>query len=135
MSEHISSNTKSGKQAQVILRILVKLAMDPQKPTITYGELARQIDTFHLALRYPLGRIGEAIFELGEEWEEDIPEIQGLVVNQDTRLPGDSVNFLYNRQLSNEEKKKKVKKVHKKIFEYPKWLDVLEAFGLSNKSI
>ena len=136
MSEHstlladmpISGNLTSQKQARTILPILVRQAMARQK--ITYGKLGEEIGVHHRALRYPLGYIRKVLCELGKQWKEEIPHIQGLVVNQKTGLPGDGVIFLYGRKLNPREKEAIVEKKLGDIFSYPKWLDVLEALGL-----
>ena len=100
MSEHssflvdmpISDDSKSQKRARVILPILVRQAMARQK--IPYGKLGEEICVHHRALRYPLGYIRKMLDKLGKQWKEEIPHIQGLVVNQNTDLPGDGVFFL-----------------------------------------
>ena len=58
-----------------------------------------------------------------------VPPIQGLVVNQDIGMPGDSVIFL--RNADPEKKGEIVKQKWKEIRKYQNWLDVLEKFGLS----
>ena len=52
------------------------------------------------------------------------------MVNKNTDLPGDSVIFLFNRELNPREKEAIVEAELGKVFSYPKWLDVLEALGL-----
>ena len=137
MSEHstlladmpISGNLTSQKQARTILPILVRQAMARQK--ITYGTLGEEIGVyFPLVLRYPLGCIRKTLGKLGKQWKEEIPHIQGLVVNQNTGLPGDGVIFLYGRKPNPREKEAIVEEKLGEIFSYPKWLDVLEALGL-----
>ena len=137
MSEHstllvdmpISGNSLSQKWARVILPILVRQAMVHQK--ITYGKLGEEIGVHHRALRYPLGYIRKTLGKLGKQSKEEIPHIQGLVVNQNTDLPGDGVFFLFGRKLNPREKEAIVEEKLGKVFSYPKWLDVLEALGLS----
>ena len=136
MSEHrtllvdmpISGDSKSQKRARIILPILVRQAMARQK--ITYGTLGEEIGVHHRALRYPLGYIRKTLEELGKQWKEEIPSIQGLVVNQSTGLPGEGVIFLFERKLNPREQEAVVAEKLGKVFSYPKWLDVLEALGL-----
>ena len=118
------------KRARAILPILVRQATARQK--ISYGDLGKELNLHHRVLRTPLGCIGDTLLELGEQWQEEIPPIQGLVVNQGTGLPGNSVNFL-RRKMESWEKAAVVKVELEKIFSYPKskWLDVLEELGLS----
>lgn len=124
----ISGGSKSKKRARIILPILVRQAMARQK--IPYGKLGEEIGVHHRALRYPLGYIRKMLGKLGKQWKEEIPHIQGLVVNQDTGLPGDGVIFLFGRRLNPREKEAIVEQKLGDIFSYPKWLDVLNALGL-----
>ena len=124
-----SGDNLSQKRARVTLPILVRQAMASQR--ITYGNLGKELGLHHRALRHPLGCIGDTLLELSKRWQEDVPPIQGLVVNQETGMPGESVNFLYGRKPDPREKEAIVEAVLGKVFSYPKWLDVLEAFGLS----
>ena len=119
---------KTKKRVPAILPILVRQAMASQK--ITYGDLGEELGLHQRALRYPLDCIGEILCELSKRWPEDIPPIQGLVVNQETGLPGDSVNFLRHKP-DPREKEAIAKAVLGKVFSYPRWLDVLEELGLS----
>jgi len=124
-----SGDNLSQKRARVTLPILVRQAMASQR--ITYGNLGKELGLHHRALRYPLGCIGDTLLELSERWQEDVPPIQGLVVNHETGMPGESVNFLYGRKPDPREKEAIVEAVLGKVFSYPKWLDVLEELGLS----
>ena len=115
--------------ARAILPILVRQAMASQK--ISYGDLGKELGRHHRILRFPLDCIGNTLLELNERWPDEIPPIQGLVVNQETGMPGDSVNFLYRQKPDPREKEAIVEAVLGKVFSYPKWLDVLEELGLS----
>lgn len=116
-------------RARSVLPILVRQAMASQK--ISYGNLGKELDLHPRVLRYPLGCIGDTLLELSERWQEEIPPIQGLVVNQETGMPGDSVNFLYGQKMDPRQKEAIVEAVLGKVFSYPKWLDVLGELGLS----
>ena len=137
MSEHstllvgmpISGNSKSQKAAQTILPVLVRQAMARQK--ITYGTLGEEIGVHHRALRHPLDHIGNTVLELGKRWSEEIPPIQTLVVNKETGLPGEGVYFLRGRVVNPRQKEAIVEEKLGKVFSYPKWLEVLEALGLT----
>lgn len=137
MSEHrtssiarsISGNSLYQRRARAALPILVRQAMARQK--ITYGDLAEELGMPNPRnLNYVLGSIGNAILELSEEWQEEIPAIQGIVVNQGTDLPGDGVNFITQKPDARQ-KEAIVEAVLGKVFSYPKWLKVLEELGLS----
>ena len=75
--------------------------------------------------------IGKTLLKLGKEWQEEIPPIQGLVVDQKYGLPGDGVHFLRDQKLDLRQKKAIVAKKLRKVFCYPRWLEVLEELGLS----
>lgn len=122
----LSGNSFSQTQARAILPILVQRAMACQK--IPYGQLAKEVGVHHRTLRWPLGCIRKTLDVLSEQWNEDIPHIQGIVVNQNTGLPGDSVIFLLNCDPA--EKEAVVQEELGRVFNYPRWLDVLEALGL-----
>ena len=125
----ISGDSKSQKQARTILPILVRQAMARQK--ISYKNLGEEIGVyFPLALTYPLGCIRKTFEKLSKQWKEDIPHIQGLVVNHNTGLPGEGIIFLVGRKPTPKEKEAIVEAVLGKVFNYPKWLEVLEALGL-----
>ena len=116
-------------RARTILPILVRQAGAKKK--IYYGDLAKELGLHHRVLRSPLGCIGDTLLELGEKWQEEIPPIQGLVVNKQTELPGDSVNFLRHQKMESWQKKVIVKIKLEEVYNYPKWLDVLKELGLS----
>ena len=116
------------ERSRAILPILVRQAMARQK--IKYKDLGEELGLHHRAMRYPLGCIGDILLEMSEQWPEKIPQIQGLVVNQETGLPGDSVHFLRHKP-NPREKGAIVEEVLGKVFSYSKWFDVLEELGLS----
>lgn len=120
------------KRARAIFPILVRQAVAGQK--ISYGDLGEELNLHHRVLRTPLGCIGDTLLELGKQWQEEIPPIQGLVVNQKTGLPGDNVNFLrhfISQKPDSRQKEAIVNAVLGEVFSYPKWSAVLEELGLS----
>ena len=117
------------KRARVILPMLVRQAK--RKKKITYGCLGQELGIHHRVLRYSLDCIGDTLLELGELRQEKIPPIQGLVVNKQTGLPGNNVNFLRCKKINPREEKKIVKAQLEDVFNYPKWLEVLDELGLS----
>ena len=124
--KHRTDKTK--RRVPAILPILVRQAMARQK--ITYGALGEELGLHHRVLKHPLGCIREILCEISRRWQEDIPWIQGIVVNQKTDLPGDNVNFLRHKP-DPREKEAIVEDVLGKVFSYSKWFDVLEELGLS----
>ena len=119
---------KTQKRVPAILPILVRQAMARRE--ITYRDLGEELGLHHRTLRHPLGCIGEILCELSKRWDEKIPSIQGLVINQETGLPGDNVSFLRHKP-DPREKEAIVEAELSKVFRYSKWLDVLKEFGLS----
>lgn len=118
-------------RARIILPILVRQAVAGEK--ITYADLGEELDLHHRVIKRPLGCIGDTLLKLGEQWQEKIPHIQGLVVNKQTNLPGDNVNFLrpfIGRKIDPRQKEAIVEAVLGKVFSYPKWLSVLQELRL-----
>lgn len=121
-------------RARKALPILVRQAKAGQK--IYYEDLAEEIGIPNPRnLDYPLGSIGTALKELSEEWGEEIPQIQCIVVNQKTELPGKGISWFISdtkqfAKLSSKQKKALVDGVLTKTFGYDKWDSVLEALGL-----
>ena len=73
-------------------------------------------------LDYPLGSISTTLYELQEEWAEeipriDIPRLTSIVVSKDTRLPS------YPPGITPSE----FEDVQKTIYNFPLWTSVLEA--------
>ena len=132
LSGNSFSQTQQTK-AQDILLILVQRVIDSQNSQeipIPYGELAERVSGNRRKLGGPLGCIRVMLDELREQWNEDIPHIQGIVVKKDTGLPGDRVIFFLDPDLNPTEKEAIFEAELQKVFSYPKWLDVLEALGL-----
>lgn len=129
IARSISGNALYQKRARSALPILVRQAMASEK--IFYGDLAKELDMPNARnLNYVLGSIGNALLELGKEWKEDIPPIQGVVVNQGTGLPGDGVNFIAQKPDPRQKEAIVAEKLGK-VFSYSRWLEVLEELGLS----
>ena len=109
------------KVARDAFPILIQLTRI--KETITYGELAKKIGVSNARnLDYPLGSISTTLYELQEEWAEeipriDIPRLTSIVVSKDTRLPS------YPPGITPSE----FEDVQKTIYNFPLWTSVLEA--------
>ena len=101
----------------------------PRKP-ISYTDLAEEVGGNRRKLGNPLGYIRVMLDVLREQWNEDIPHIQGIVVRQDTGLPGDDFILFLNRDLNQTEKKAFFDAELRRVNCYPRWLEVLEALGL-----
>ena len=88
------------------------------------NQLAKELDMPNARnLNFVLGCIRDAIIELNEllpEGKEKIPLINGIVVNQQTGLPGDSVHFI-RKKLDPRQKEIIVNKELADVFSYAKW--------------
>ncbi|NCN83245.1 MAG: hypothetical protein GW909_00025 [Sphingomonadales bacterium] len=129
------------QRARMALPVLVRQA-GSEKP-IYYENLAIELGMPNPRnLDWVLGSIGVSLNELAssKDWNEAIPHIQSLVINQRQKLPGSGFEgFLAERvseytQLGLNEKRAYLRGYWLDIFAYPYWDDVLEAFGLENSS-
>lgn len=122
------------KRAQEALPILVRQAHARSK--IYYAELAAELSMPNPRnLNYPLGSIGNALKKLSKEWDQAIPMIQCLVVNQSTGLPGEGFGEFCKdigefKGLPPRQREAIVDHILADVFAYPRWNDVLKAFGL-----
>lgn len=130
---------KSGQKlyqsrARKVLPILVRQAFAGKK--LYYSDLAAEINMPNPRnLNYVLGCIGSALNELSDTWREDIPPIQCLVVNINSNLPGDGVGWFARNmdnfgELTPERQREIFESELYRVFFYPSWKDVLDAFGL-----
>ena len=142
MIENITSEIEKStskityQRARAALPILVRQAivgkeMTDKEMTLTYKQLGEEIDAHHRGGVVPvLFCIEKLLAKLGEHWQEKIPAIQGIVVNQKTRLPGNSVAFLRKRKLDPRDKERLVKENFTDVRNYQKWEAILEELGL-----
>lgn len=122
------------QRARSALPILVRQAHAGQ--TIYYAALAEELGlSSPRVLNYPLGSIGTSLQELSEVWGEEIPQIQCIVVNQATGLPGVGIGEFISdprsfAKLNAKQKRAVVDSVLARIYAYDRWDEVLRAFGL-----
>lgn len=118
--------------------LLVRQARVPR--TILYSELAPKLGMeFPLNLNYVLGHVGNALKLLSDEWAEEIPPIQCMVVSKQTWLPGEGVGWFLKPGDDFYDLPRKLQHVRlrtelQKVYEYPRWSAVLTALGLLAKS-
>lgn len=123
------------QRAREALPILVRQAEIGQK--LYYSDLAEEIGMPNPRnLNYVLGSIGNALIEIGNAWNEKIPPIQCLVLNQNTDLPGEGISwFLDNKDEFLRSPKWKrdiiVQGILQDIYLYPKWQEVLKYLNLN----
>ena len=129
--------------------ILVEYARDRRE--ITYGgwndEIVRRGLGSHYPARLyglPAGEIGKACEEYARATGTSVPPINLMVVNKETRLPGNGAHNYFIRfcsdylerdvrpdQLSTSERRALIEHAQKEIFDFPSWGDVLTACGLT----
>ncbi|MDJ0836026.1 MAG: hypothetical protein QNK37_05875 [Acidobacteriota bacterium] len=127
------------KQARKVLPILVRQAEAAQ--IIYYGVLAKEIGIpNHRNLNTILVAIGNALSALEKQWQEPVPPLQFLVVNKDTELPGEGVSpfspdpVVFRK--ANQEKRRRIQdKILEKVYDYPKYSELLSFFGLERNRI
>ena len=125
-------------RAKVALPVLVALAQQGAK--IYYEDLAQQLGISNpRVLNYVLGSIGQTLRELGRRWDEAIPPIQSLVINQQHQLPGEGVGFFIDEadygRMSDAEKRRVVDRLHGTVWRFEKWDAVLSALQIAPTSI
>lgn len=124
------------QRARKALPVLVRQAH--AGTPIIYSDLATELGMRNARnLNYVLGSIGETLRKLSQEWSEEIPPIQCLVVNKHTRLPGEGFwSFIIDkedfRKLSSKQKRHLIDMQLHKIYVFPKWRKVLQTFGLKS---
>lgn len=100
---------------QEIAREALPLLIEKAKArdTINYGTLADKFDIspYGYPMSQMLGSIVTTLYELGQEWKEEIPHITALVVKSGTGYPSFPPNTP-NEVFDNE---------FKRIYTYPKW--------------
>lgn len=128
---HGIRNTKLGdnmfgdQEHQQLAREALPLLIEKAKvrDTIKYGDLAGKLEI--AAYDYPmsqmLGSIVTTLYELGQEWQEEIPHITALVVRASTGYPS------YPPNTSNEV----FDKEFQRIYDYRKW-DAVQKILLSD---
>lgn len=121
-------------RAQRAIPILVRQALAGQY--VFYQTLADEMGMSNpRTLNYPLGSVGQTLMDLGKRWQEEIPPLQCLVVNQLDQTPGQGFGwFMPNpdewKRLSPMQRRRLTEQVMQQIYAYPKWLEVLEALRL-----
>lgn len=124
--------------AQEVFPILVRQAKAGSP--ISYSHLAEEVGLANPRnLGKSLGVIGRALQEISEQWGERIPPINCLVLNKNTRLPGEGIGWF----LSNKEAfKNSPKQIQKQIVDgqladiyvYQKWDDIFQVLELKPKN-
>lgn len=120
-------------RARKALPILVRQAI--AQKTIYYSDLAQEMDMPNPRnLNYVLGSVGQTLRELEKKWSQKIPMIQSIVINKNTKQPGEGIDeFLLDvdfRNLPEKNKRILIKNKLQEVFLYEKWSKVLEELAL-----
>ncbi|WP_292387616.1 hypothetical protein [Methanosarcina sp. UBA5] len=115
---------KSIENANLALPYLVYSAK--WKETLTYKELAGKINSHPRALSYMLGYIRDEICR-----KRELPMLSVIVVNSETRLPGDDFLPEGTANLSKEEYEEKFIELRDEVFKYSKWDELLKELDLT----
>ncbi len=134
ISEPITGDKTYQVRARMALPLLVRQA-EACTP-IFYSDLAEELGMPNPRnLNYVLGSIGKSLELLSKEWGGKVPPIQCIVINKNTRLPGEGIGwFLVKKEdfasLPLRRKREIVEAELQQIFSYPHWREVLKVFGL-----
>lgn len=126
------------QRARAALPLLVRQAK--AQKTIFYSDLAEEMGMANpRTLNFVLGSVGQSLLQLGREQGQTIPPIQCLVINKTDRMPGDGVDFFITRddmkKLSKPQRRAAVEAQLSRIYAYPEWDWVLDAFSLPSSSL
>lgn len=122
------------ERARRALPVLVRQALSGAP--LFYRQLADELGMPNPRnLNYVLGSVGQSLLELGQKWQQPIPPIQCLVVNQAQELPGQGFGWFMPdaeawKTLTKREKAVLVSAVMQQIYAYPRWSEVLQALNL-----
>ena len=113
-------------QAETALLILPYLVRAAQRrETLTYGQLGDSIGRHHRTIPNVLGYIRDDICR-----PRGIPLINAIVVNADTKLPGEAFLPEGTQGFTKEEYKQAFEAHRDRVFTYTGWNDLLREFGL-----
>ena len=122
------------ERARAALPILVRQAHAHSR--LCYSDLATELNMPNPRnLNRVLGSVGLTLKELSKVWQEDVPPIQCLVINRNTKLPGEGIGkFITDRddfrKLSRKQQRLPVDAEQVRIFTYQRWQEVLKALSL-----
>jgi hypothetical protein len=141
MTSYLAGSAWSTTTAKKTLPILVNFAGSSRKTTYTELSLLVFRDKKYAhPLMAALGRLGKALESLSSSEHRkfgDIPPIQLLVCNKQTGRPGNlALGFVgFTKAVTSKMSKQQLNTIvlaaHQKVFEYSKWPEVLNAFGLT----
>ena len=148
LSRNLEGETWTKRAARIGFPILVRHAGERRK--ITYSEWGEEIEKSLKARVNPrnldkvAGLIGDVCKGYADRTGTRTPEINLMVVNKTTGIPGKGAGLYIKRfckeslgrrvdpkELAAKEKRAIVKRAAREIFDFPGWEGVLEAYGLA----
>jgi len=134
IAEPLSGDKLYQQRARNALPLLVRQAT--ASTPIIYEDLAHELEMPNPRnLNYVLGSIGQTLLNLSKHWGSEVPPIQCLVVNKNTRLPGEGIGWFitdlsHYKKLSNKQRRQVVDAELQKIYAFDKWSKVLSTLSL-----
>lgn len=122
------------QRARSAFPILVRQAL--ATTPVTYEDLARELQMPNPRnLNFVLGCVGRSLQILEQQWGESIPPLQSLVINKNTRIPGEGIDWFiedlknYRRQ-SRQQRERIIHAKLQAVYAYQYWNEVLRTLGL-----
>lgn len=129
IAKPLSGDKLYQQRARNALPLLVRQAV--ASTPIIYEDLAHELEMLNPRnLNYVLGSIGKTLLNLSKYWDIEVPLIQCLVVNKNTRLPGEGIGWFTTE--SNKKRRQEVDAELQKIYAFDKWSKVLSTLSLES---
>lgn len=128
--------------ARVLLPRLVRQAQAGEP--IYYSDLAQELGMKNPTgrnLNWPLGSVGESLKAVARRTAKFggvIPPIQCLVINRAHNVPGEGIEEFIEggyRALTKWEREHRIRNLHKAVFDFTRWQEVLKECGLEPLSL
>ena len=117
--------------AKQMIPVLVSWAQEKRSPQY-YGTLSKAIGHGTARIGRQLGVIAKVIRDLNSASHKDVPLLNALVINQNSKRPGDGLGDVIDGYYEWDEKKKnqEAHNLNAKAYAYKDWPWVLKALGL-----
>lgn len=125
------SLVRSYELAKQMIPILISWAQEKRSPQY-YGTLSNVIGHSTARIGKQLGVIGDIFKRLHDESGEDVPLLNALVINKESKRPSDGLGDVIDGydQLDEEEQVNEAKRRNNLAYAYKNWPWVLNALGL-----
>lgn len=133
---YIIDNPPKGRErsyqlAKQMIPVLISWAQEKRSPQY-YGTLSKAIGHNSARIGRQLGRIADIFSELSKASNKEVPLLNALVINKQSKRPGDGLGAVMDGYDGWDEKKKRqeAENANKKAYSYKDWPWVLKALGL-----